>query len=525
MIVPYYKAKVQTTRVLIAAVIASISVQAAYAGLIPSLAASGGEQAAVQYLSNAPRSLALGGILPSWEPLRAETVLAQPGSLGLLDRMGGFVSQMNLFEDASFRAAGFSLPLRSHMTLGAGLYQLASGNADARNETGVITGSFKNQETLIRISCGRAILSGLSMGGNFDYMKMSLADASHGFAAFGLGGAWRPRGSDFSMDLTATNIASKVLGDTSDTLPLGINAGVSYSVMHDIAAIYFGAELKPGFGYETGIDWAIGRLLSLHLGRKNDINGVGLGANLGRNYHLGYTLNMHDLGMIHQMTLSITLGEDQTTRRQTDTEALYAEADKAMQNGKYGETLAALRKSEVYTPLPADRELVKKQLKKVVAGGVEEVSGSDNNIYLLRRGVQFYAGGNEDMARTAFQTVLARVPEHPVGRRLMALLPVLNAQGITLQQTADFSGSDPVRLKLYQIQRYYQQKEYDRALKECQELLVLNPREVLALVQMGSIYWTMGLKKEAEEAWKRAAEFEPDNPEVKKSIDFMNQEK
>lgn len=129
------------------------------------------------------------------------------------------------------------------------------------------------------------------------------------------------------------------------------------------------------------------------------------------------------------------------------------------------------------------------------------------------------------MARTAFQTVLARVPEHSAGRRLMALLPVLNAQGVTLQQNADFSGSDPVRLKLYQIQRYFQAKEYDRALKECQELLVLNPREVMALVQMGSVYWTMGLKQEAAAAWNRAAALEPGNPEVRKSIDFLKEEK
>lgn len=501
------------------------AVLAAPAEARPDMTSSGGEQVAVQYLSNSPRSLAPGGMPPSWEPLRAETVLAQPGSLGFMDRVGVFASQMNLFEDASFRSAGFSLPLRSHVILGAGFYQLASGSAESRDGAGAITGSFRNQEMLMRLSCGRTVFSGLSLGGNVDYMKMSLDDSSHGFASFGLGSAWRPRGSDFSMDLNVTNIAIKVTGETSDTLPTGIKAGASYSILHNIAALYFAAELSPGFGYEFGFDWAVGRLLALHMGRKNGINGMGLGLNLSRKYHLGYALSMHELGMLQQMTLSMTLGRGQADTRQEDTEKLYAEADKALQNGQYADALAFLRRSEALLPLPADREMAKKQLRKVIAGGVEDISGRGDNLHLLRRGVHFYARGDEDMARTLFQTVLARVPEHSAGRRLMALLPVLNAQGVTLQQNADFSGSDPVRLKLYQIQRYFQAKEYDRALKECQELLVLNPREVMALVQMGSVYWTMGLKQEAAAAWNRAAALEPDNPEVRKSIDFLKEEK
>jgi tetratricopeptide (TPR) repeat protein len=441
-----------------------------------------------------------------------------------MDRTGLFASNMALFENSAFRAAGFAFPMRSRGTLAAGIYQLSSGEAEQRDDQGNVTGSFKNQESLMRLAFGRSLSRGLALGGSLDYMKMSLADSAHGFASFNVGAAWQPQASDLRLALAASNLVSKVQGDTSDRLPLGLKASASYALIRNVAALSLETDIKPSFAYQAGLDWALCRFLSLRLGRNNDFNGIGLGLNLGKSIHLAYTANLHDLGMVNQMTLSMEFGKGRTLTRREDALKLYDRADAALEKGTYSDSLAALCDSESFLPLPADRRLLKDRLSRVVDGGVENVSGLGDELYLLRRGVGFFVQGNEDMARTSWQAVLAKRPQHPAARRLMALLPPLKTQEIAIQQKADFTDSDPVKLKLYQIQKFFQQKDYSLALKECQELLVLNPREVMAYVRMGSIYWTMGLKKDASKAWNEARRLAPNHPEVLKAVEFMKLE-
>ncbi|MDD4004817.1 MAG: hypothetical protein PHW69_06390 [Elusimicrobiaceae bacterium] len=59
------------------------------------------------------------------------------------------------------------------------------------------------------------------------------------------------------------------------------------------------------------------------------------------------------------------------------------------------------------------------------------------------------------------------------------------------------------------------------AITLCQEVLDLDPENVLALTRMGSAYWGMGYDDAARSAWKKALVLDPNNADLKQ---FINQD-
>ena len=69
-----------------------------------------------------------------------------------------------------------------------------------------------------------------------------------------------------------------------------------------------------------------------------------------------------------------------------------------------------------------------------------------------------------------------------------------------------------------------QKQQWDLALKECRDILNINPKETLAYVRMGSIFYALGLKTNAFAAWKYAEKLSPNDPNVIKAVQFMEQQ-
>ena len=58
--------------------------------------------------------------------------------------------------------------------------------------------------------------------------------------------------------------------------------------------------------------------------------------------------------------------------------------------------------------------------------------------------------------------------------------------------------------------------KYDKTILECNEILEIDPRNILALKRAGSAYYASGNKKKAKESWQTAAEIDPKDPELQK---------
>jgi len=65
----------------------------------------------------------------------------------------------------------------------------------------------------------------------------------------------------------------------------------------------------------------------------------------------------------------------------------------------------------------------------------------------------------------------------------------------------------------------YSQKDYFKAIEALQKAIVLDPYMPQLYTRLGSIYFELGMKKEATESWKKAYSLDPENDELK---EFLN---
>ena len=72
-------------------------------------------------------------------------------------------------------------------------------------------------------------------------------------------------------------------------------------------------------------------------------------------------------------------------------------------------------------------------------------------------------------------------------------------------------------LQMVSVNDIYDGK-YDRAIVTLNEILALEPRDVLALKRLGSAYFSLGQKKRAKESWERALVLQPNDATLKKFI-------
>ncbi|MFA5138035.1 MAG: hypothetical protein WC728_02290 [Elusimicrobiota bacterium] len=483
---------------------------------------NGGEQVAVQELAMSPRSLSLGGVLAPLEGFHAGEALAHPGGLGLMTRKEFSLTHTTLFQESSFDGMGLAWPTLRRGTFAGGYYRLRSGAAEARDETGEVTGSFQNEETMIRLGYGRRILRTLSVGSNLDWIKASLADSSHGFLAVNLGGSWQTA-RNWGLGVRASNIVALKQGETQDSLPFTLNLGGSYGLFQNRLHFSVDTEVIPSLVYRVSIDYLPMRMLAFSLGRNTEYTGFALRLSV-KDYQFRFASNMHALGPVHQISIGAPFGRSMEAESPKAAQALYEKSRESVSAGQYAQALAALREASRYQQLPADQEDARRRLKELVRGGVDSIDGSDEISALLRRGVGFHMEGKPDMARAVFQTALSRQPASVPAKKLLAIMPKPGVRDYVDFRNAEFTEEDPVRLKLYKAEQHFHKREYDLALQACREALNLNPAEVLGYVRMGSIYWTMGMRDQAAQAWRQAIRIDPKHAEARKAREFMTQE-
>jgi Tfp pilus assembly protein PilF len=79
-------------------------------------------------------------------------------------------------------------------------------------------------------------------------------------------------------------------------------------------------------------------------------------------------------------------------------------------------------------------------------------------------------------------------------------------------------GKTLVDYKLQLSLEYVYDGQFLKAINECNHVLDLEPDNVLALTRMGSAYYAMGQKSEAQGLWVKALKLEPNNQVLKQFL-------
>jgi len=87
-----------------------------------------------------------------------------------------------------------------------------------------------------------------------------------------------------------------------------------------------------------------------------------------------------------------------------------------------------------------------------------------------------------------------------------------------LDITPSAHSSKLVEQKQEKAFNYIQKKQYDTAINECREILIMDPNNAIALERMGSCYYQLGQKGKALETWEKVIKIDPANEDVKKIL-------
>ena len=465
-------------------------------------------------LSQSPNSASFGAsLVPS--QVRASDILAYPAYAGFADRKSAVFGHAVLSSDGAYDAAGFAYPTMQSGTWAIGLYRMMSGTADQRDALGNVTGSFADEQTMLRLAYGDRVRPRLSWGLNLDYFSHTLAGTASRTMSAGAGLQYR---SDrFSAGAAADNLIEKTSGETSDRLGAQGRLNLS-ATFFDRLQIGLDAVVVPQLDLRAGLQYSVLDNFTVRLGRGEGGIGVGVGLKV-RDYQLDYNMTIQDLGLAQQIGVTVFLGASRAAQHAARSEEKYREALLLVAAGRYALAAKSMAESGRYAELPLERRGYLESLQNLTKAGVQEL-GDEGFQPDLRKGIGYYLERKPELARVMFLTVQAKDPYNDMVKRLVALV----SRPQDLPAPPSFVDVDPIRLKLFKIDEYFAKHELDLALKECRDIISLDPTSVIGYVRLGSIYYSLGIKAEAVKAWRYAATLDPLNADVRKAISFMRDE-
>ena len=195
-------------------------------------------------------------------------------------------------------------------------------------------------------------------------------------------------------------------------------------------------------------------------------------------------------------------------------EPLLEEGNRLVNEGRFSE--AESKYEEVLASNPYDESLreLYGRIKNITA--VTGQAAGDNKISrLIRSSVGAYLNKDSVLAVNA-AVYVSQLDQSRVSSDIRDIIKdEFPAQYGELKL---ISGMNLVEQKLYSALKNIYNARYDLAIIECNEVLELEPRHVLALTRLGSAYYALGKKAKAVEVWKEALKSDPGNKDI---LEFM----
>jgi tetratricopeptide (TPR) repeat protein len=214
--------------------------------------------------------------------------------------------------------------------------------------------------------------------------------------------------------------------------------------------------------------------------------------------------------------LTVQMDKDRQTSQSSQQVAseLYQLAGAKVKEGRFQDALAAIQKAERL--VPDDSAVVEMRHKLAgVVGILPNSIQADKSADLVRRGVSRYIENDGTRSLNALRYASQLRPDAPALSRLVLLV---EKDYPDATRPSIGRGKSLVDYKLQLSLEYVYDGQYLKAINECNQVLDLEPDNVLALTRLGSAHYAMGQKQEAKVYWARALKLEPNNQVLK---DFL----
>jgi len=524
-----------------------------------------------------PRATAMG---ESYVSLAEDAYAAywNPAGLAAVEQPEFAATYNASFEDVTHQYVSFAYPLRYGSTLDVNITRLSVAPFQGYDAMGTKTKDIQSSDMAIGAAYGRTLMKDeiarpvLNVGLNLKSISETLDDVSANAFAADLGAVYyiRPAkywmravpAQEFRVALTARNIGTGLKFDTvSSPLPMSATLGGSwlshpYGNSSLILSLDNTVSNDDKFVVNLGAEYTAFQLLAFRAGyRTGQYMGSGLRFGVGFKLSfidLDYSMSpFGDLGSMHKVGVSIKFGSSSAhaplagASRRVSKAKLIAKKETMENLQMFANDFIELAKKDLDKRqyVPAELNLTKafnlqpelragewgnkasrlsvliKELRLKDTKGLEEVFAKDSEqANVAHESIMAYVNGNDLksflLAHAAWG---ANLGGDPVFEELLTVLGSLTRDRVRRDELLPRTAL--VKEKLRKAATAFYTQQFDLAVKECEEAVLLDETNSIAWTRLGSAYFMMGDKDKTKRAYKKALEINPGDSVVRQFME------
>lgn len=441
-----------------------------------------------------------------------------PASMIYLDGQELSMLHSILWEQTNLDAVSYVYPSVSRRAFGGTLVRMASDNFEKRDYDNELLGNFAVSDTAIKLSYGQLMTRNMSLGAALNWISRAVDTKASALYGIDIAALYR---FDWNAraGITLGNALAFTASDTEDKLPMAIRIGYAHWFFNDRFMV--SADIDPSQSqWYTGFETFL-KPIYLRFGINYEEMTAGLGFAF-RSFRIDYALAQHTLGLSHRASFTWRFGADRVKERQRSADDAFRKANQFCARGQFAKAVPQFEAALAYEERA---DMLKKylRLKTVIEkislkdfptakpANERDRSVAENSI----RAIEEYLAANLVNCSKKTQQVLSIEPDNQYMRGIEELL---RKDGLPQQNTDEVTGDALIGIKLHRSVAYFQDGKYDLAIKECQQVVELDPNNALAYTRLGSAYYAVGMKDKAIEAWRRALEIDPSNRELQEFL-------
>ncbi|GEM_PF-1890015 len=191
-----------------------------------------------------------------------------------------------------------------------------------------------------------------------------------------------------------------------------------------------------------------------------------------------------------------------------------AAAARLLNEGRFAEAESKYNEALALNPWEESLRELSEKIKKITAV-TPQALGEGRIPHLMRAAVRAYMNKDQSLSVNA-AVYLAQLDKSIVAESLRDIIKDESPE--KYRELRLIKGMNLVEQKLYSSLKNIYNARYDLAIIECNEVLDLEPRNVLALTRLGSAYYALGKKEKGIEVWRDALKYDPGNRDI---LEFM----
>ena len=498
-------------------------------------------------------------------------------------------------EDIRYQFLAYNQPVKKlRGGLGGSISYLSVSNIQGYSPGGIKTKKLSTYDLGISLCYGLRILPSVSGGINFKFIGEKLAHKKASTYALDIGGLWKTPLSGLQLGFSIQNLGGglKFIQEKS-SLPLNSKLGGAYEFEFFGAQSIFAVDVNIPVDYSVfvngGVECKIYNLIALRAGfkSKDDLSsglrlGIGIG---GKNLVIDYSwFPRGDFEDSHRMSATLRFGREfEESMIERDIKEHFEQGKKYFYNGQI---LKAHREFKNILLVSPGHKGARDFMSRIEVS-VEEVEVAKDIANFFSLGEKYYKKGDLISARAMFEDIIALNPDHQgakdyinrIEQRFGEVVDSIFVKGVSYYEQANYPKAvdemkkvlalnpdhqeakeyvtlignkqrklEKIKLALKKKQEekrrnrkistylkkgltYYKKKQWTKAIKSFNEVLVLTPDHKVALEHAVICYYEQGLILHGEDkllealhTFNNVLRLNPEHEQAQEEIRRINEE-